>query len=66
MEYWLKRHGHPPSISVQHLLDCAGKKSCEEGGLMSTPAHFWARFSGHGLLVMKSSAKDAGQAYLRG
>jgi C1A family cysteine protease len=36
MEYWLKRHGHPPSISVQHLLDCAEKKSCEEGGLMST------------------------------
>jgi hypothetical protein len=22
-------------------------------------AHFWARFSGHGPLVMKSSAKDA-------
>ena len=36
LEYWLKRHGHPPSISVQHLLDCAEKKSCEEGGLMST------------------------------
>jgi hypothetical protein len=24
-----------------------------------SPANFWARFSGHGLLVMKSSAKDA-------
>ena len=23
-----------------------------------SPAHFWARFSGHGPLVMKSSAKD--------
>ena len=33
LEYWLKRHGHPPSISVQHLLDCAERKSCEEGGL---------------------------------
>ena len=31
-----------------------------------SPAHFWARFSGHGLLVIKSSAKDAGHAYLRG
>jgi hypothetical protein len=24
-----------------------------------SPAHFWTRFSGHGPLVMKSSAKDA-------
>ena len=23
-----------------------------------SPAHFWARFSGHGPLVMKSNAKD--------
>jgi len=23
-----------------------------------SPAHFWARFSGHGLLVMKSSVVD--------
>lgn len=36
MEYWLKRHGHPPSISVQHLLDCAEQESCENGGLMSS------------------------------
>jgi len=36
LEYWLKRHGHPPSISVQHLLDCSEKQSCELGGLMST------------------------------
>jgi hypothetical protein len=27
-----------------------------------SPAHLWARFSGHGPLVMKSSAKDAGSA----
>ena len=26
-----------------------------------SPANFWVRFSGHGLLVMKSSAKDADQ-----
>jgi C1A family cysteine protease len=45
MEYWLKRHGHPPSISVQHLLDCAEKKSCEQGGLMSTVFEYASRFS---------------------
>ena len=28
-----------------------------------SPAHFWARFSGHVPLVMKSSAKDAGQSF---
>ena len=28
-----------------------------------SPAHFWARFSGHVPLVMKISAKDAGQSF---
>jgi len=31
-----------------------------------SPAHFWARFSGHGLLVIKSSAKHAGTQKMRG
>ena len=26
-----------------------------------SPAHFWARFSGHDPLVMNSSTKDAGR-----
>ena len=29
-----------------------------------SPAHFWARFSGHGPSVMKSSAKDADPIYV--
>jgi len=31
-----------------------------------SPAHFWARSSGHGPLVMKSSAKDADSIYVVG
>jgi hypothetical protein len=31
-----------------------------------SPANFWRVFSGHGLLVMKSSTKDAGPIYCRG
>ena len=39
LEYWLKKHGHPPSISVQHLLDCTSTRNgpndgCQGGGLM--------------------------------